>query len=170
MPLKNPDEIDIKILFLLQRNARISLREISKKIHLSFTAVRLRVKRLEDEGYIKNYVAILSKAKININLMSFTGISLHENCNYNLTSFLEFVKGIPEVCSCYHVNGMFDFLLYIVAADMQEYHNCLVNTLCKIDSVKEIRTFFVLDESGADHMIDLTHLFRRFSAKSPDVN
>lgn len=165
----NLDEIDIKILYQLQRNARSSIQEISKKIHLSPSAVSVRVKNLEEEGYIKNYVAILNKPRIDIKLVSFTGISLHGNCNYNLTSFLTFVKAIPEVCNCYHVNGMFDFLLHIVVPDMQEYHQCLVNTLCKIDCIKEIRTFFVLDESGADHIIDLSHLSKKFSVKSPDA-
>jgi Lrp/AsnC family leucine-responsive transcriptional regulator len=150
MPLKNLDEIDFKILFHLQRNARISIQEISEKIDLSPSAVGVRVKQLEEDGYIKNYQAILNIPKMNRKLVSFTGISLQENCNYNLVSFLELVKGMPEVCNCYHISGMFDFLLHIAVKDMQDYHDCLVNTLCTLDCIKEVRTFFVLDESGAD--------------------
>lgn len=164
------DEIDVKLLSQLQNNARVSVKEISRKIHLSPNAVSARIKRLEDTDYIKGYVAILNKDKIERKLESFTGISLHQNNNFNLVSFLDSVKDIPEICSCYLVNGMFDFVLRIAVNDMEEYRKCMVNTLSKIESISEIRTFFVLDEIGSDYIVDLTHLMRKFRLKLDAVN
>lgn len=163
--LSKLDEIDIKVLFHLQKGARISIQEISKKVHLSANAVSARIRRLEDQGYIKQYATILNKNMINKKLVSFTGITLHHNGNGNLSSFLEFVKDVPEVCNCYHVNETFDFLLYIVVTDMQDYHNFLINKLSLIDCISKIKTFFVLEEIGTAHMIDLTPLMNRFNRK-----
>lgn len=163
--LSKLDEIDIKLLFHLQKGARISAQEISKRIHLSANAVSARIRRLEDQGYIKQYVTILNKNMINKNVVSFTGITLHQNGNGNLSSFLEFVKDVPEVCNCYHVNETFDFLLYIVVTDIQDYHNFLINKLSLLGCVSNIKTFFVLKEIGTAHMIDLTPLMSRFNQK-----
>ncbi|WEK20975.1 MAG: Lrp/AsnC family transcriptional regulator [Candidatus Pedobacter colombiensis] len=166
----NLDELDLKLLFHLQQNARISVQEISRKIHLSPSAVSARIRRLEDKGYIKQYVTILNKSMVDRKLMSFTGVRLNHNSNTNLESFKEFVKRIPEVINCYHVNGMFDFLLHILATDMQDYRNCLVNTLAKFESVSELITFFVLDEVGVGQVIDLTHLLIRFNRNQTGMN
>ncbi len=159
------DEIDVKLLFHLQKGARISAQEISKKIHLSANAVSARIRRLEAEGYIKQYATVLNKNMINKKLVSFTGITLHTNANGNLGSFLSSVKEFSEVCNCYHVNETFDFLLYIVVTDMQDYHSFLINKLSLIDCVSKIKTFFVLEEIGTAHMIDLTPLMNRFNRK-----
>jgi Lrp/AsnC family transcriptional regulator, leucine-responsive regulatory protein len=163
--LSKLDEIDIKLLFHLQKSARISAQEISKKIHLSANAVRARIRRLEDQGYIKQYATVLNKNMINKKLVSLTGITLHHNGNGNLLSFLEFVKETPEVGICYHVNETFDFFLYVVVADIQDYHDFLINKLSLIDCVSKIKSFFVLDEIGTAHMIDLSPLMNRFNRK-----
>lgn len=153
------DKFDVNLLIQLQNNARISVREISHKIHLSASAVSARIRRLESEGYILQYVTILNKAMVNKNLVCFTGVSLAQNNNENLTSFTESIKEIPEIYNCYHVNGMFDFLLHMVAKDMQEYHHFLINTLSNINCVCKITTFFVLSEMDNGHKVDLNHLF-----------
>nr|WP_121272237.1 Lrp/AsnC family transcriptional regulator [Pedobacter schmidteae] len=159
------DEIDLKLLLHLQKNSRMSLRELSHEIHLSDSSVRSRIQRLETEGYIKQYTAILNKVMIKRNLVSFTGIRLKEN-NYSTTIyFLDKLREVPGVYNCYYVNGMFDFLLHMVVGDMQEYYNTLVHILAKINGVSRITTFFVLNEMEGEKLIDLSHLksgYRRY--------
>jgi Lrp/AsnC family leucine-responsive transcriptional regulator len=167
MPL-NLDERDVKILCQLQQNARISVAELSNLVHLSRSAVSERIKRLETIGYIHAYAAILNKPKINKNLVSFTGIRLHSNTQGNLSSFLNEIKGSPELSNCYRINGMFDFLLHIVVADMEEYRNYLTHNLSEIENVSAIQTFFVLDESHGDHQVDLRYLLKTPRAKPED--
>ncbi|WP_316818921.1 Lrp/AsnC family transcriptional regulator [Pedobacter nyackensis] len=153
------DKFDLNLLVQLQKNARISAREISHKIHLSASAVSARIRRLESDGYILRYITILNKSMVNKNLVCFTGVRLSQNNNENLAYFAEQIKDIPEVYNCYHVNEMFDFLLHMVAKDMQDYHHFLINTLSNINSVCNITTFFVLSEMEDAHNVDLSHLF-----------
>ncbi len=162
--LSNLDEIDIKLLFHLQKCARISAQEISKKIHLSANAVSARIRRLEDQGYIQQYVTVFDKNMINKKVITFTGVTLHHNVRDNLLSFAEFIKGIPEVCNFYHLNETFDFLLHIVVTDMQDY-KLVHKKLSLIDCVSNIKTFMVLSEIGTSNMIDLSPLMNRPNRK-----
>jgi Lrp/AsnC family leucine-responsive transcriptional regulator len=152
------DKIDVKILFHLQRNAKIPIKEIAERVHLPLKITRARIKCLEKEGYIQNYVAVLNKNKINKKLVSFTGLQLNTHAHHNLLASITLINEFPEVINCYVVNGDFDFLLYTAVADMQEYNSFYSNTLLKIENVKVVRTFFVLQESKAYNSIDLTKL------------
>lgn len=155
------DKFDLNILVQLQNNARVSIKEISNRVYLSANAVSSRISRMESGGCIKQYVTILNNSMLGRNLECFTGVSLAQNNNENLVYFTDCIKKIPEVYNYYHVNGMFDFLLHIVARDMQDYHNCLVHTLSNINCVYKITTFFVLSDMEAAHKVDLSHLFQR---------
>lgn len=166
----NLDELDLKILFHLQQNARLSAQDIARKIHLSPNSVSVRRRRLEEKGYIKEYVTILDKSMLNRKLMTFTGVRLINNSSFNLESFMEFVKCLPEVINCYHVNGMFDFFLHIVATDMHDYHNFLVHKLAEFGNVRRQETFFILNEMGGGHAIDLMHLRSRFDRNKRQMN
>jgi Lrp/AsnC family leucine-responsive transcriptional regulator len=156
----NLDEKDVKLLVQLQKNARASIHEISRRIHLSPNAVRARIRKLENKGYIKQYVTVLNKKMVDRRLMSITAISLANNSE-NIKSFLEFLKGIPEVSLCHQVSGEYDFFLHIIAVDMPDYHNFLVNKLAKFRNINAIMSFFVLNEMGSGYSVDLTHLLRR---------
>ncbi|SMD16519.1 Lrp/AsnC family transcriptional regulator [Pedobacter nyackensis] len=157
----NLDEKDIKVLSQLQKNARASAHEISRRTHLSPNAVRARIRKLENKGYIKQYVAVLNRKMLDRRLMSITGISLASNSSENLKSFLEFINRVPEVSLCHHVSGTYDFLLQIFAIDMKDYHNLLVNKLGAFGEINGTFSFFVLNEVGTGHFVDLTHLLRR---------
>jgi len=161
MPL-NLDKIDLKLLMQLQSNARISNQEISRKIHLSPNAVKARIKRLEDEGYIEKYVTVLSKSKFNRNLECLTGVTLEYNNHSNLARFLDYVKDIPQVDRCYHVNNVFDFILHIVAKDVKDYHNCLIGMLSKVNCVSRTTPFIIFKEIEGANTIDLTEFLKRF--------
>lgn len=157
----NLDKYDLKVLSHLQDNARVTIKEISNRVFLSANAVSTRIERLETCGCIKQYMTILNKSMFNKNLECFTGVSLAQNNNEKLIYFTECIKKLPEVYNYYHVNGTFDFLLHIVARDMNDYHNCLLNTLSNINGVYKITTFFVLSEMEGVPKIDLNYLFNK---------
>lgn len=147
----NLDEIDARILFQLQKNAKMSINEMSEHIHLSESAIHARVRNLEENGCIKNYAAVLNKSMLNRKLTSFTGLQLRTHAQGNPGASLDLIRKFPEVINCYMVNGEFDFLLHIAVADMQEYHSFFSNALLKIKNVETVKTFFILDEAKAGH-------------------
>lgn len=152
------NKIDIKILNLLQKDARISDKEISRKIHLSSNAVSVRISRLEEEGYIEQYVTILNKARVNRNFECFTGINLTENNYQTVTLFERYIDNIPEIYRVYRINSTFDFLLHIVTVDIQNYHHLFVNELATISCVKSVTPLIVLNEAPGFNIIDLSHI------------
>ncbi|ACU03396.1 regulatory protein AsnC/Lrp family [Pedobacter heparinus DSM 2366] len=160
------DEIDAKILFHLQKNAKIPIKEISWRIHLSQSATLARIKNLEENQYIQHYAAVLNKSKLNKKLISFTGLQLRAHAQDNLISSSRLISEFPEVINCYIVNGGFDFLLHIAVADMQEYNSFYLNALLKIKNIETVRTFFVIDELKDDNSVDLSNLFKMYSGKS----
>lgn len=156
------DKLDLKLLMYLQSNARITIQELSRKIHLSANAVSARIKRLEDDGYIEKYVTVLSKSKFNRNLECFTGIRLEYNNYSSLLSFLECIRDVPHVYHCYHVNHIFDFILHIGAKDVRDYHDCITKIMARMNCSGRATSIIIFSEMGGGRKIDLTYLLRRF--------
>jgi Lrp/AsnC family leucine-responsive transcriptional regulator len=141
------DETDIRILQLLQENARLTNKEIADKLYKTPTPVFRRIKRLEDEGYIKNYVAILDHHKIDRGLMAFTLVQLKDHSKEGLNHFEQEIIRHPEVLDCYHMSGVYDFILRIAVKDLDAYHSFLMNKLFTIMSLGTIQSSFVMKES-----------------------
>lgn len=115
------DEIDIKILRLLQQNARLTLKEIGSQVNLSSTPVYERFRRLEREGYIKKYVAVLDEEKLNMGLTVYCSVKLKQQTLEQSEMFANVIRGVREVTECYNISGQNDFLLKIQAANMMAY-------------------------------------------------
>jgi Lrp/AsnC family leucine-responsive transcriptional regulator len=141
------DEIDIRILQILQENARITHKEIADKLYKSPTAILRRIKRLEDEGYIKFYAAILDHNKIDRSLLAFTHISLKDHSKESLSSFEKEVILQPEVLECVHVSGTCDFILRVAVRDLPTYHDWLMNKLFTCMAVGSVESNFVMKEA-----------------------
>jgi Lrp/AsnC family leucine-responsive transcriptional regulator len=144
--LKPLDAIDRKILALLQKDAELTDKEIGDKMSRSITAVRARIKRLKDDGYIRKYTVLLDPAKIGRGLLAYTQITLTKHSQKGLTEFQQQVVLLPEVTECYHMNGTYDFLLRIAIRDMEEYNRVLMVKLSKLKNVRTMHTFFVMSE------------------------
>ena len=140
------DSTDIRILQLLQHDARLTNKEVADKLGKSVTPVYERIKRLEDEGYITRYVALVNKELIGKHLTAFTTVQLKECSAIALRGFEKEVIKFPEVMECYHLTGQFDFLLKIAIKDMVEYNGFLMNKLSTLPNVGGLETFFVLSE------------------------
>ena len=140
------DRTDIQILKILQENGRITVKELAFKVHLSTTPVFERMKRLESEGYIQRYTAVLNPAKLGRGVIVFCSVRLRRMGKDIAHDFVTRVKDIPEVAECYNISGEFDYLLKIYAPDMQYYNNFIIDTLGTIDSLGSLQSWFVMNE------------------------
>ena len=140
------DKTDIQMLRVLQENARITVKDLALKVHLSPTPVFERLRRLENEGYIRRYTAVLDAAKLGRGFLVFCSVRLRRMGKEIANDFVNRVKDIPEVAECYNISGDFDYLLKIYAPDMQYYNDFLINTLGTIDSLGSVQSSFVMNE------------------------
>lgn len=140
------DKIDLQILRILQENARLTTKELAARVNLSTTPVFERLKRLEAEGCIKKYVAVLDAGKLNRGFVVFCSVKLRRLNRDIAAEFVRLVRGIPEVTECYNISGNYDYLLKIYAPDMTYYQEFVLNVLGTIDSLGSITSSFVMDE------------------------
>lgn len=139
------DATDLKILRILQEEGRITTKELAAKVNLSTTPVFERMKRLEKEGYIKKYVAILDADKLNLGFTVFCSVKLKQMNRDIANDFVKVIKDIPQVADCFNIAGEFDYLLRINATDMKYYNDFIINVLGTIDSVGSIQSTFVMN-------------------------
>ncbi|MGN1246043.1 MAG: Lrp/AsnC family transcriptional regulator [Muribaculaceae bacterium] len=138
------DKTDIALLRHLQQNSNITTKELAAKVNLSSTPVFERVRRLEKEGYIKRYVALLDAEKLNRNLCILCNVKLKQH-NGNLgREFMAAINAIPEVTECYNISGDFDYLLKIYVRDMKHYESFVLDSLGAIPSVGSLQSNFVM--------------------------
>ena len=140
------DKVDLQILRTLQGNARLTLKELAAQVSLSSTPVFERLKRLENEGYIKKYIAILDAEKLNQGFIVFCNVKLSRINQEIATEFTRIIQDIPEVTECYNISGSFDYLLKIHAPNMKYYQEFILNVLGSIESLGSIERTFVMDE------------------------
>ena len=140
------DEIDIKILRALQEDARQTTKELAAKVNLSTTPVFERLKRLEREGYIRQYVAILDAEKLDLGFEVYCSVKLKQMSRDVARDFTRMIRQIPQVAECYNISGEYDYLLKIRARNMKQYNDFIINTLGTLDTIGSIQSSFVMDE------------------------
>ena len=140
------DEIDKQILEALQRNARITTKELSYDLKLSQTPIYERIKRLEREGIIKGYVALLDKEKVGKPTLTYCSVQLKEHAKPFLEQFEREVVTFTEVVECYYIAGNFDYLLRVLVKDISQYQNFLVNKLAALENIQNVQSMFVMTE------------------------
>lgn len=140
------DQTDIKILRELQTNARLTTKELAARVNLSTTPVFERVKRLEREGLITRYVAIVDAEKIGLGFTVFCSIKMQHLSPDIVKEFRETMEGIREVTECYNVSGSYDFMLKILAPNMKSYQSFLLDMLSRLPYIASVESIFVMDE------------------------
>ncbi len=140
------DHVDIQMLRTLQENARLTVKELAAKVRLSSTPVFERLKRLEEGGYIKKYIAVLDAGKLDRGFVVFCNVKLRRMNRDIAGEFARIVQDIPEVTECYNISGGFDYLLKIHAPDMKYYQEFILNVLGTVESLGSIESMFVMDE------------------------
>ena len=149
------DKIDIEILRCLQDNARLTTTELAAKVHLSTTPVYERQRRLEREGFIRRYVAVVDADKLKKGFIVFCSVKLHPLNRDIANNFCERIRTIPEVTECYNISGQYDYLLKICAPDMKYYQQFVLNVLGQIDCVGSIESTFVMEHVKYEYGVPL---------------
>ena len=140
------DKIDKTILSLLQNNAHLTIKEIASAVNISLTPVHERIKKMENEGLIEKYVAVLNKKKLGQSLIVYCNISLNKQSPDDFNIFNEAINRMPEVVECSVVSGAFDYILKIIVPDMDAYYVFHQQKLGNIKSILQINSFFVMNE------------------------
>ncbi|MEO1416149.1 MAG: Lrp/AsnC family transcriptional regulator [Bacteroidota bacterium] len=140
------DEIDRKILMLLQANAKQHIKEIAHQVGLTVSPTFERIKKLEQQGYIKEYVAILDKEKVGKAITVFCPIVFLRHSKDLIDNFRAQLEFLPEVMECHHVSGSYDFLLKVAVNSMDEYQAFVVDKLSLIEGISNVQSLFVLEE------------------------
>lgn len=147
------DEKDMAILRQLQQNAKATISDIAKAVHLSTTPVHDRIKRMEQDGVIKHYATLLDLSKVNKSLMVICYVSLKEHNKNAGSKFIKRILELPEVVECYSISGDFDFMLKVIASNMETYYDFHVNKLSQADNVGHIQSVFVMGVVKDTHVV-----------------
>ena len=138
------DRKDLEILRLLQQNARITIKEISDKVHLSTTPVHDRIRWMEEKGVIKQYATIVNGAMVKKGLMVICYVSLKQHSKNAGGKFIKSILEMNEVIECLTISGEFDFMLKVVAENMDDYYDFHVNRLSEVENVGNVQSVFVM--------------------------
>lgn len=138
------DEVDLRILAILQAEGRITNAELASRVELTASSVLQRVRALEKSGLIRSYHALLDAERLGLKIVAFAMISLSLHQEQPIERFRKAVQEIAEIVECYHVSGEFDFLLKIVVRDIRSYEKLVRERLSRIKGIDQIRTSFVL--------------------------
>lgn len=153
------DRVDKKILEILQKNGRVSNQELAEQVALSPSPCLRRVKQLEEDGYINQYVALLDPIKIGLQLTIMVSVALNSHDAKKMTHFEQAVASIPEVIQCYLIAGQAaDYLLKVVVTNLDEYQSFLLKKLTIIDGVHQVQSSFVLQRIVDKTALPISHL------------
>lgn len=140
------DQTDLTILRILQSNAKKTAKDISNKLNLTVSPVYERIRRLERNGYIKKYVALLEKSHLNLPVTAICHVSMRYHEESFIDKFESQIQNLTEVQECLHTAGKVDFVLKINIESMQAYHDFVRYKLSKIENIRELNSLFVLKE------------------------
>lgn len=149
------DDIDLRLLKLLQHNSNLTVKELGAKVNLSATPVFERIKKLEKNGFIKKYAAILNAEKLNKGLVVFCNVTLKEHTRSIGRQFVKDIIALKEVVECYNISGDYDFLLKIMVRDMKEYQNFVLDHLGSIKNIGSAHSTFVMGEIKHDYAVPI---------------
>jgi Lrp/AsnC family transcriptional regulator, leucine-responsive regulatory protein len=149
------DATDRRILMELQRDGRITNVALAGRCHLSPAACLVRVRGLEQAGYIRGYRAVLDPGKLGQAMVVFVEIKLDRTTSDAFKRFATAVAGIPEILECHMVAGGFDYLIKVRVENMAVYREVLTKVLVELPAVRETHTFAVIEEVKNDPAIHL---------------
>jgi Lrp/AsnC family leucine-responsive transcriptional regulator len=144
------DEIDRKIITALQAEGRLPIVELADRVGLSPTPCQRRVKRLEEEGLIARYAALVSPAAMGFDLQALVEVTLEDHSEKTVEAFEAAIRARPEVVACYAVTGDMDFLLHIFAPDLASFSDFALKALLRMPGVKGTRSSFIMQAIKSD--------------------
>ena len=147
------DDKDLAILRLLQQNAKTTVKDIADAVHLSTTPVHERIKRMEQNGVIKQYATLVDHSKVKKGLMVICYVSLKQHDKNAGTEFIQLIQSLPEAIECYNISGEFDFMLKVVTENMDDYYNFHVNKLSQAGNLGHVQSVFVMGIIKQTHVL-----------------
>jgi Lrp/AsnC family leucine-responsive transcriptional regulator len=158
MPNLELDAIDRRIIATLQDDGRLSNVELADRVGLSPSPCLRRVKRLEREGYIEAYRAVLQRNRVGLGFTVFVGVKIEAHANDRAEAFEKAIGTMPEIVSCHMVSGDADYLLEVVVPDLEHYQRFLVGRLLTLPIVGEVRSNIAIQTLKAGAPLPLDHL------------
>jgi Lrp/AsnC family transcriptional regulator len=154
----NLDKIDTKILSLLQQNSNRTTKSIAEELGMTTTPIFERIKKLEKQGYIKKYVAVLNNKKIGLKQTVFIGITLQGHTRSYLEKFVKQINSFPEVIECHRVSGNFDYLLKLVVEDIEAYETFIISKLTLLPYLGNVQSLITLSTGKETNEVDLSRV------------
>jgi Lrp/AsnC family leucine-responsive transcriptional regulator len=158
MPKPELDAIDRRIVAALQADGRLSNVELAERVGLSPSPCLRRVQRLEREGYIEAYRAVLGRSRIGLGLTVFLSVKIDGHANERALALEEALLAMPEIVACHLVSGDADYLLEVVVPDIEHYQRFLIDKILNLPIVKDVRTNVVIQSRTAGAPLPLDHL------------
>jgi Lrp/AsnC family leucine-responsive transcriptional regulator len=158
MPKFDLDAIDCRIIAALQADGRLSNVELAERVGLSPSPCLRRVKRLEQDGTIEAYRAMLGRQRLGLGLTVFVGVKIEGHADQRAEAFQDTVVALPEIVACHMVSGETDYLLEIVVPDLEHYQRFLVGKLLSLAIVREVRSSIAIQTLKAGAPLPLAHL------------
>ncbi len=152
------DQTDTKILSILQKNSNRTTKSIAEELGMTTSPVFERIKKLEKEGYIKKYVAVLDNRKIGLKLTVFIGITLQGHTRSYLEKFVKEINNFPEIVECHRVSGNFDYLLKLVVEDIEAYETFIISKLTLLPYLGNVQSLITLSTGKETNEIDLSRV------------
>ena len=152
------DKIDTQLLAILQKNSTRTTKSIAEELGMSTSPIFERIKKLEKEGYIEKYVAVLNNKKIGLKLTVFIGITLQGHTRSYLEKFVKEINNFPEVIECHRVSGNFDYLLKLVVEDIEAYETFIISKLTLLPYLGNVQSLIALSTSKETNEIDLSRV------------
>lgn len=149
------DKIDLKIIHLLQKDAKMKIKEIAHELSMTNTPIFDRIKKLENSGVIAGYSATINKEKVGLHLVAYCSITLDKHNEQNISQFETEIRNLEEVVECYHIAGMVDYLLKVVAKDMIEYQSFIAKKLAALENIGRVQSSFVMTAIKEDRILPL---------------
>jgi Lrp/AsnC family leucine-responsive transcriptional regulator len=144
------DEIDKKIIAALQAEGRLPIVDLADRVGLSATPCQRRVKRLEEEGFIARYAALVSPAAMGFDLQALVEVTLDDHSEKTVEAFESAIRARAEVVACYAVTGDMDFLLHVFAPDLASFSDFALKALLRMPGVKGTRSSFIMQAIKSD--------------------
>ncbi|HTX23448.1 MAG TPA: Lrp/AsnC family transcriptional regulator [Steroidobacteraceae bacterium] len=155
MPL---DRLDARILEELQKDGRRPVVDLAERIGLSGTPCARRIRQLEESGVIRGYTAIVDPARLGLSVQAFVQVKLERHTDENIAQFRRELDTLDTIVACYATTGEYDFLLQVIAADLEALSNIVLRKLLKIPSVRDVHSTVVLETIKRSMRVPIAHL------------
>jgi len=161
------DRTDIRLLNELQQDGRRSVVDLAETVGLSHTPCARRLRQLEQAGIIQGYTAIVDPARLGLSVQAFIQVRLERHTDENVEQFHRALESLEEVVGCFATTGAHDFMLQVVAADLEAFGTVVLKKLLKVPGVRDVQSSLVLDTLKRSARIPLSHLVPQAKLDGP---